>query len=182
MVITSPIAEGYFNKRSQYAAACGDLSADLVSEALEMNPNNTFAQKMQGKLDSGKNLSVRQFYRLAQQNETAIIAKDISKIQRAAEASLTELGETGDVDTIAAALAKQAAGERLTRAEKQAIADSEFGQQVADELNPEKIRARGSASGWAQHIDTEWVNTAATGTKPAVYSMTSSAVSSSSLV
>lgn len=136
----------------------GGSQQELVGEALEINPDNAFAQKMQGRLDKGKNLSGSQLNRLVQQNEATLTAQDLSNIQSAAESRLAELGETGNVSTIAAALTKQAAGEKLSRAEQQAIANSKFAQRVANELNPENIRSGDYSSAWAEQIDTNRIN------------------------
>ena len=136
----------------------GGFQQDMVGEALEINPNNAFAQKMQGRLDKGKDLSGGQLNRLVQQNTEALTAQDISSIQSAAESRLAELGETGDINTIATALAKQAAGEKLSRAEQQAISNSKYGQRVSNELNPENIRSGEYSSAWAEQIDTDRIN------------------------
>ena len=136
----------------------GSSQKELVGEALEIDPGNTFAQKMQGRLDSGKNLSGSQLNRLVQQNETALTAQDMASIQSAAETRLQEMGETGDVTAIAAALAKQAAGEKLSRAERQAISSSKYGQRVANELNTENIKSGEYSSAWAENIGTERIN------------------------
>ena len=45
----------------------GGSQQELVGEALEINPDNAFAQKMQGRLDKGKNLSGSQLNRIVQQ-------------------------------------------------------------------------------------------------------------------
>ena len=136
----------------------GGFQQELVDEALEINPGNTFAQKMQGRLGSGKNLSGGQLAQIVQQNEAAKTEQDMASIQSAAESRLTELGETGDISTIAAALTKQAAGEKLSRAEQQAISNSKYGQRVANELNPKNIRSGGYSSAWAEQIDTNRIN------------------------
>ena len=151
-------AIGYFNGSKSAKQAYGGSQQELVGEALEIDPGNAFAQKMQTKLDLGKNLSGGQLNRLAQQNVKAITAQDMATIQSAAESRLSELGETGDVGTIAAALAKQAAGQKLTRAEQQAIAGSKYGQRVANELNPENINSGDYSSEWAQKLDTNRIN------------------------
>ena len=143
---------------SETKAKYGASQNELVSEALEIDPGNAFAQKMQGRLDSGKNLSGGQMNRLVQQNEAALTAQDMSSIQSAAESRLAELGETGDVSAIAAALAKQAAGEKLSRAEQMAIANSKYGQRVANELNTENIQSGDYSSEWAQKLNTNRIN------------------------
>ena len=136
----------------------GGFQQGLVGETLEIDPDNTFAQKMQGRLDKGKDLSGGQLNRLVQQNEAALTAQDLSNIQSAAESRLAELGETGDISTIATALSKQAAGEKLSRAEQQAIANSKFAQRVSNELNPKNIRSGEYSSAWAEQIDTNRIN------------------------
>ena len=130
----------------------------MVAEALEIDPENAFAQKMQDRLDRGKDLSGSQLNRIVQQNEAAITAQDMATIQTAAETRLAELGETGDVSAIAAALTKQAAGEKLSRSEKQAIVSSKYGQRVANELNTENIRSGEYSSAWAEKLDTNRIN------------------------
>lgn len=136
----------------------GGFQQEMVGEALEINPDNAFAQKMQGRLDKGKNLSGSQLNRPVQQNEATLTAQDLSNIQSAAESRLAELGETGNVSIIAAALTKQATGEKLSRAEQQAIANSKFAQRVANEMNPENIRSGDYSSAWAEQIDTNRIN------------------------
>ena len=149
---------GYVNGSKNAQQVYGTDPGALVSEALEIDPNNAFAQKMQGRLDSGKKLSGSQLNRLVQQNEAALKAQDVSAIQSAAAERLTELGETGDVNTIAAAITKQAAGEKLSRAEQKAISESKYGRRVANELNAENIRTGEYASAWAENIGTERIN------------------------
>ena len=144
------------NKRAQQIY--GTDPGALVGEALEIDPDNAFAQKMQGRLDSGKQLSGGQLRRLVQQNEEALTAQDMANIQNAVESRLAELGETGDVSAVAKALAKQAAGETLTRAERQIISNSKYGQRVANELNTENIRSGKYATAWAENIGTERIN------------------------
>ena len=130
----------------------------LVGEALELNPDNKLANKMQGRLDIGKEVSGRQLYKLGQQNESAIKTLDMDTIRQAASQRLTELGETGNVDAVAAALAKQAAGMKLSSTERNAISKSQYGQRVSNELNAENIRSGGYSSQWAEKLDTNRIN------------------------
>ena len=65
-------AVGYHNGNRQVKSDYGDSQTELVAEALEIDPNNAYAKKMQGRLDSGKNLTGSQLNRLVQQNEAAI--------------------------------------------------------------------------------------------------------------
>ena len=136
----------------------GPVAAELVAEGLEIDPSNKLASKMQDALDRGKNVTGSQLRHLVEQNETAMRSQDRTSIQEAAAARLTALGEAGDVQTIARALTKQATGERLSRAEQQAISGSKYGQRVANEMSPENIRSGGYASGWAESIGTNRLN------------------------
>ena len=146
---------GYVNGSSEAKKIYGSDPGALVGEALEIDPNNTFAQKMQGRLDSGKSLSGGQLNKLVQQNEAAMTAQDTSAIQSAAAQRLREVGATENVDAIAAALTKQAMGEKLTVKERQLVKDYDF---VAQEMNPENIRNGKFNAGWAQKIGTNKIN------------------------
>ena len=130
----------------------------LVTEALEIDPENAHAQRMQARLDSGKKLSGYQLNRLVEHNEASLNGQDISKIHNAAEDRLEELGETGDVSGIAAALAKQAAGEKLSRSEQRLITESKYGQRVAKELNTDNIKSGEYSTAWAEKLGTERIN------------------------
>lgn len=151
-------AIGYGKGSSEAKKTYGEHAGALVGKALEIDPDNTFAQKMQGKLDSGKSLSGGQLNKLVQQNERAMVAQDMQAIQNAAAQRLAELGESGDVNTTAQALAKQAAGKKLTRAEKQAISGSRYGSRVANELDTANIKSGDYSSGWAESIGTNRIN------------------------
>lgn len=139
-------------------AQYGEFQRDLVGEALEIDPGNAFAQRMQGRLDKGKNLSGGQINRLVQQNEAALTAQDITAIQSAVKSRLTKLGETGDVSAIAAAITKQATGKKLSKAEWQLVSGNEYAHRVLNELNPENIRSGEYSSSWAEKIDTQRIN------------------------
>ena len=136
----------------------GPYQGALVSAALEIDPNNKFAQRMQGKIDAGKNLSGSQLSHLVELNDTAIYTQDKTAIQKAAKNALTKYGETGDVDVISEALAKKVAGEKLTWSEKKALSESKYGQRVANELNPENIKSGEYNTAWAESIDTNRIN------------------------
>ena len=140
--------------KQKYGAAQGEV----VTEALEIDPDSNFAQRMQSKLDNGKDLSGSQINKLLKNNEAGLVKNDIASIQKAAEATLVKYGETGDVKVISEALAKQVAGKSLTRAEKTAISESKYGQRVANELNPENIQSGDFNTAWAESIDTDRIN------------------------
>ena len=145
---------GYVKGSSWAKNAYGSDPGALVKEALEIDPDNTFAQEMQGRLDSGKNISGGKMLQMHNQ----IISSDVQAIQSAAAQRLTELGETGDVNAIAAALAKRFSGEELTRGESKLIDSSKYGKRVSTEMNPENIRSGDYASGWAEKIGTHRIN------------------------
>ena len=132
--------------------------ADVVTEALEIDPENAYAQKMQAKLDKGKALSGGQINRLLEKNQSTLISQDKTKIKSAATERLTQLGETGDVSKLAEVITKQASGEVLTRSEKNIINNSKYGQRVANELNPDNIKSGQYSSSWAEKIDTDKIN------------------------
>lgn len=145
-----------FMQNSYAKNTYGGSQKELVGEALEINPDNAFAKKMQGRLDSGKNLSGGQLNALVQQNEATISEQDMASIQKAAAQRLTELGATENVEATAAALAKQAAGQELSHKEKQLI--KEYGSVVSQEMNPENIRSGKYNAEWAQKIGTNKIN------------------------
>lgn len=114
---------------------------ELLDESKELNPGNDLAKKYQERLDNGKKITGRQLMRLIEQNETDAVAGDKAKIQSAAEGRLTQLGETGDAAQIAQAITKQVAGEKLSTAEQSLIDESRYGQRVANEIDPENVKA-----------------------------------------
>ena len=153
--------QNMFVNRVENAQAKQIYGADpgaLVAEALEIDPSYGYAQKMNERLSAGKDLSGKQLRRMVDHNEHVLTNQDMSAIQGATVQRLVELGETGNVDAIGAALAKQAAGKSLSKAEQQTIAGSKYGQRVANELNAENIRSGEYASAWAENIGTERIN------------------------
>ena len=140
-----------------------DVGSVLAGEAVELSPNSGFAQRMQTKAEAGKELSNRQVGKLLQQNETAMRENDVQTIKTGAANRLTELGETGDIDVIATALAKQVAGENLKQSERNALKKSTQGQVVAQELDAENIKNGYSGTEWAQKLGTDRINAEAYG-------------------
>lgn len=136
----------------------GDNAQDLVTEALDIDPNNALAQKMQAKLDKGKNLSGGQLNRLVEANDSTLVSQDKGKMKAAAEARLTELGERSDISKLADIIVKAEVGEKLTRAETQALEKSDFGRSVSRELSTEALNSNQDMNRWAESIDTERVN------------------------
>ena len=139
----------------------GSSQQELVEHGLESadgSLSHELATQYQEKLNLGKDLSGKELRRLVEANEQQYRAEDMAAIQSATETRLTELGETGDVSAIAAALTKQAAGEKLSRSERQLITGSKYGQRVANELNTENIRSGEYSSAWAESLDTQRIN------------------------
>ena len=145
---------GYKKGSNAAKQAYGKDPGKLVNEALEINPDNAYAQKMQRRLDSGKSISGGQLMKLNNQ----IVEGDVNSIQKAAAQRLTELGETGDVDAIAAALAKRFSGQELTHKESGLIQNSQYGRRVSTEMNPQNIQSGDYSSEWAEQIGTHRIN------------------------
>ena len=136
----------------------GENSTALIDEALEIDPKNKFAQKMQTRAADGKDISGSQLAKLVRQNEAGMVKNDTAAIKEAAKQRLADLGETSNIEAVSSALAKQAAGEKLTKAEQQTISNSKYGQRVANELDTENIKSGNFSSEWAQQIDTDRIN------------------------
>lgn len=147
-------ATNSYQAKSVYGA---DAKA-LVGEALEIDPNNAHAQRMQARLDNGKNVSGYQLNRLVEANESALYSQDKAKIKSDTEARLTELGEKGDIGKLADILVKKASGEALSITEKATLKKSTYGQRVANELSPANIESGEYSSAWAEDIGTERIN------------------------
>lgn len=123
---------------------------ELTAKTLELNPNDKNALRVQKKLEQGKNVSGMEIYRMLIANEDAAAKKDADIVRESAAARLAELGETGDIEAIADAIARQAAGEQLRRKDLALIRDSKYGQRVVNELNPENASSGDYSSGWTQ--------------------------------
>ena len=135
--------------------------ADLVTEALDIDPTNAFAQKMQAKVDKGKSLSGGQINRLVEANEQTLRTQDAAKMKSAVESRLTKLGETGNISKIADVIVKAQSGEKLTYSERSLLVNSKYGRRVSTELNPKSIESGEYSSAWAEKIGTERINTEA---------------------
>lgn len=139
---------------TSYKAQYGGSARELVNDALALDPESKAAQKAQSTLEKGGELSGNQIRSVLQ----SINTHDKAAIQTAAEQRLKQLGETGDVSRLSAALAKQAAGETLNRSERRAIQFSQYGQRVSAELNAENIQSGDYSSAWAEQIGTSRLN------------------------
>lgn len=119
----------------QNKAFYGDYTGSIISDAMELSPENKFVQSMQQKQADGKELSGREITRLMSENQKATYNAEAGEVRAAAVDSLNDLGETGDVEAIADAITKQVTGKKLTMREKSAISESQFGSRVASELS-----------------------------------------------
>jgi hypothetical protein len=106
----------------------------IIAEALDINPDNAQAMQLKAQLDSGKELSTGDLKALHTLAKESTIAVD----SETAANRLKELGETGDVAAISKAAAKQAVGEKLTAAEKKILSQSQYAQQVVEELTKQQ--------------------------------------------
>lgn len=138
-----------------------EMAGHYASEALEIDPENAHAQRMQARLNKGKNVSGTQINRMVEANETALVSQDKVKIKSAVEAILTKYGETGDPSKIADIITKKIVGEKISRAEQNILDGSNYAEVVMEELDPNNEGARASSSGWMQNIGTERINTEA---------------------
>ena len=126
--------------------------SELVTEALDINPDNKYAQKLKGKESlSGKNIR-----RLVEMNEKNLVTQDTAKMKSAVEARLKELGETGDISDLADVIVKARSGNKLTSAERAILTESKYGRRVSTEMNPDVMSDHSSA--WAENIGTERIN------------------------
>ena len=129
--------------------------AELVTEALEIDPNNSLAQKMQARLDNGKSLSGAQINRLVDVNEKAIrsnptafdndfTTENTPEIENATESEISasetvennvlEEGETVTLEDAATKYGAQAQAMVHTYVEGQDVAQYDKAYQVAYDM------------------------------------------------
>ena len=108
---------------------------ELTAKTLELNPNDKNALRVQARLEQGKNVSGVDIYKMLLANEEAAAKKDAEIVREAVASRLTELGEQGDIDAIAEAVSRLAAGEELRRRDFALIQESKYAQQIVRELN-----------------------------------------------
>lgn len=115
-----------------YHDTYGSSQRELVQEAMEIDPNRKVVQEANRKLDGGKDLSGRQLREIVESNDRTVM-------EQAVRQRLTEMGETGDTDTISRAISKQARSEELSFAEKRALKNSSIGEVVSREVSSGEI-------------------------------------------
>ena len=135
-----------------------EAAGHYVNKAIEIDSDNAHAQRMQARLDKGKDVSGYQLNRIVEANENALVSQDKSKMKSAVEARLTELGETGDIGKLADVIVKAQSGETLTRSESKVLTESKYGRRVSTEMNPQMIESGEYTSKWAEKIGTERIN------------------------
>lgn len=111
-----------------------DMKSAAINKALENDPSNAYAQKLSDRLANGKNVRGSQMQRLELLNQNAINSKNFDTVKNSVSDMLNELGETGDVYGIAEAIAKERTGEKLSRSERNLIKNSDFGNQLLNEI------------------------------------------------
>lgn len=119
---------------------------DLVTEALELDPENAFAKQMQDKLDKSKNLSGSELNKLVQMNETAIeqgksSLEDAQQPQTAVDTALGKnvartpkaavSAQTGAVDVSAATVRNGRKAEITAASPELEAASKKYGAQAA---------------------------------------------------
>ena len=134
------------------------VGADITAQTLELNGDNKYAQKLNSKLEGGKNLSAYQTGKILGEYKSEVNGYDIGKVKAAAESRLTELGETGDVSAIADAIARETVGEELSFKDRAVLNKSTNANIVLTEMMPENIKGGNLANKWAEGIGTKRVN------------------------
>lgn len=133
----------------------------LIQEGLESDIDTEsykLAKDYKAKTEGGKSLTGAEIRNILAANQEQIAPKDLKKIQKAAEARLTELGQTKDVQKLAELATKYATGQKLSKADKAFLANNKNGNRVAQELIPENIMSGEYTSEWAEGIGTKQVN------------------------
>jgi hypothetical protein len=153
-------------KNSQAYNLYGESQQELVTEALELDPDNAYAQKLQLKLDSDKQLSGAQLRKLAAQNEAVIQSaeaqnqtpQNVTQPNATTPAAKDQINATVNqedvaeslkgkgipsqkIDTVSKAIVARVNGQELTRTQRDVLR-SELGrpsvQKVINELIQKK--------------------------------------------
>ena len=115
----------------------GGYTDALVKEGLESDANSEsyrLAAEYKAKTDAKKPLTGAEIRNLVEANERQFAVEDFETAKTEAGKRLTELGQTGNVSQIAELAAKRALGQDLTRSEISILANSQYGAQVAKEM------------------------------------------------
>lgn len=123
----------------------------LIQEGLQSDKNSEsyqladkYRQQVQGK--NGKAMTGFQIRNLLAANQAEVTKADLEKIQNAAANRLAQVGQREDIYKIAELATKYATGQEMTRAERSALARSNYGSQVASEMlngiHPDKLLSK----------------------------------------
>lgn len=105
--------------------------------------------------------------------ERKTIKSDVNKISKAVSKQLASLGEEGDVELISRAIAKKTAGQKLSKAESEALSESKYADTVSSQLSPEAIKRGDKGTEWTKNIRTTKVNAEQYGSSSGKYTVTS---------
>ena len=136
----------------------GDNIQDLLVESAEIGGNNAKTDNLINKYGKNGDLSKWEIQSLINSNEEALVSQDKEKIRSAVKERLALYGETENIDKIADVITKIAAGEDITRSERNILTNSKYGRRVSTELNPDVIEAGTHTTEWAENLDTERIN------------------------
>ena len=179
-----------------------EMAGYHVNEALEIDPDNSHAQRMQDRLDAGKDVSGYQINRLIEANEQAIknnrevyeggdlsskqtenakdgtitqpaatgnnaslepTVKNVGRLRQEAYDRLVELGEKGNTDSAAFAIAWSLCGQELATKYSKALNKSKYASKVIEELRSKYGASEATAStGTAGEVATNSVTENAT--------------------
>lgn len=131
---------------------------ELLEKSAKYNPESKIAKTINEKNSKGKEISGREIKQLTTETNEAIEKADIQKIEQSVKGQLEKYCEKVSVPELAAVIAKQTAGQDISKAEAQLIENSVYGQRVVNELDPVNIRSGEYTSDWVQNIGTELVN------------------------
>lgn len=107
----------------------------IIQNARQMGPETRSYQLASNILEKGSNTDaeIGELYR-AYMSDTGYNQNLRTNTIQAVQQRLTELGETSDTRELAEIIAKEADGQKITKAETQAIENSKYGQRVVNEL------------------------------------------------
>ena len=135
----------------------GKHTNELIQEGLQSDPKSEsyqLAQKYQKQVEGkdgkdGKAMTGFQIRNLVAANEKQFAVEDFNEARTQAKDRLKELGENNtQIWPIAELVAKRATGQELTRAEKSALARSQFGAQVAKEMTTPAQQTESGSNGY----------------------------------
>ncbi len=111
------------------------LAEDVIARSNNSSARSSTrtADRVLGRVEKGKKVSGLDLMSLETQQAGLVRKENIKRISEETAERLTSLGETGDVNTVARAIAKTVAGQELSRSEKAALKKSQHGKSVLAE-------------------------------------------------